>query len=267
MRPYFTQPHEVSIETLSQCNARCTFCPYPTLERQGTRMSDELLGRLIGEMATFEHPFYFSPFKVNEPLLDKRMPKILERVNAEVPKARIRLFSNGAALTDANIDMLAKVKNVEHLWVSLNSHDPEEYERIMGLPFERTARRLDSLHKRVFPHEVVLSTVGWPNEAFRRYCFERWPKFTSIVTQKYDWLGWTTTDAKFVPDTPCQRWLELSITATGKAALCCMDAEAAYSPGDVNHMTLLDVYARTKDLRRRRDREGIDPCGRCTYGA
>ena len=59
---YMDQPGEVSIETLSLCNARCTFCPYPTLERKGERMSDEMLTRIIDEMNSFEVPFVFSPF-------------------------------------------------------------------------------------------------------------------------------------------------------------------------------------------------------------
>src|SRR5262249_27338104 len=34
-RPYLDYPQEVHIETLAMCNATCTFCPYPTMDRQG----------------------------------------------------------------------------------------------------------------------------------------------------------------------------------------------------------------------------------------
>ena len=68
---YLDQPKEVSLETWAQCNAACTFCPYPTMDRIGDKMPDELIDRLVGEMSEFKYPFYFSPFKVNEPLRQK----------------------------------------------------------------------------------------------------------------------------------------------------------------------------------------------------
>jgi hypothetical protein len=43
-------------------------------------MSDDLIAKLIDEMATYDRPFHFSPFKVNEPLLDKRLKDICKTV-------------------------------------------------------------------------------------------------------------------------------------------------------------------------------------------
>src|SRR6185369_7884552 len=154
----------------------------------------------------------------------------------------LRLFTNGAALTPKNIEQIAKLKKVAHLWVSLNSHIPEEYERVMGLDFEQTAKRLDYLHSQPFPHTVVLSTVGYPNEEFRYYCFKRWPNFESVAIKRDSWLGYTDAQKTEVPDTPCSRWFELSITATGKSALCCMDGTGEHGIGDASNQTLLEIY-------------------------
>ena len=140
---YLDQPREVSIETQALCNAACTFCPYPTIDRIGTKMGDELLGRLVDEMAEFDIPFIFSPFKLNEPLLDKRLIPLLQRVNAECKCANIRLFTNGSPLTEKIIAELSAIDRVVHLWVSLNSHDPEEYEAVMKMPFDRKTREYD----------------------------------------------------------------------------------------------------------------------------
>jgi hypothetical protein len=266
---YSEQPHEVSIETQALCNARCTFCPYPTLERIGTKMSDELIERLIDEMAAFKLPFYFSPFKVNEPFLDKRLIPVCRMFNEKVPHGRLRLFTNGSALTEKNIDDVAALKNVEHLWVSLNSHIPDEYERLMGLRFDLTARRLDMLHERDFPYRVVLSTVGFPNEPFRRYCYDRWPKFESTAIKRDAWLGYTESQDSHVPDGPCGRWFELSIMANGVVSLCCMDGTGEHAIGDVTRHTMLDVY-NAPQLRERRQNLTSrltvgSPCNGCTY--
>lgn len=268
---YLDQPHEISLETLALCNAACTFCPYPTLERKGERMSDELIDKVIGEMAAFTKGFYFSPFKVNEPLLDKRTIPLCERVNREVPNAVLRIFTNGSALTPDKVEAIARLQRVTHLWISLNSHIPEEYERLMAMPFERTAKRLDYLHEQDFPHPVVLSAVGFPNEPFRRYCYERWPKFQSLAIKKDAWLGYTDPMYSEVPDTPCGRWFELSITSTGVVSHCCMDGSAAYPVGDINTNTLLEIYnapfwrERREQMVSRKQLDARSPCARCSY--
>ena len=267
-RDYSTQPIEVAIETLALCNARCTFCPYPTLERIGTKLPDEVLERLIDEMATFQQPFHFSPFKVNEPLLDKRLIPACKAFNDKAPKGFLRLFTNGSALTDSNIAEIAQLKRVTHLWVSLNSHDPKEYEDLMGLKFEQTAKRLDNLHEKDFPHKVVISRVGLGDE-FVYYVRERWPKFTPSIITKAAWIDYTDPQDTEIPDMPCIRWWELSITATGKASLCCMDGEAEYGFGDVTTQTLLEIYNHPtlKNWREQQpSRLGVgNPCRGCSY--
>jgi len=264
---YQSQPAEVSLETLALCNARCTFCPYPTLERQGVKMPDELIYRLIDEMSKWQIPFYFSPFKVNEPLLDSRLMDICRQVNERIPIAVLRLFTNGSALTDKHVESIAGLKRVYHLWISLNSHIPEEYEEVMGLNFEQTARKLDNLHSKDFPHKVVVSRVGIDNE-FMFYVQQRWPKFCPVLIKRDAWIDYITIDDE-VPSTPCIKWWELNITATGKAALCCMDGTAEYGFGDVNNQSLLEIYnhptlARWRNAKLNRKEAGL-PCARCSY--
>lgn len=264
---FMEQPNEVSLETFAFCNAACTFCPYPVLERKGDKMPTELIDKVIAEMATFRKPFFFSPFKVNEPLLDKRLQGICERV-IKLTKGIIRIFTNGAPLTQKHIDWIADLKRVEHLWISLNSHIPEKYEELMALPFEKTAMRLDNLHEQEFPHKVVLSTVGHPNEPFRQYCYDRWPRFESVAIQRSEWLGYTDSQVGTVPETPCSRWFELSIMSSGVVSLCCMDGEGQFPIGDINTQTLLEVYNNPDWKQRRQEllsRKNYSVCETCTY--
>lgn len=263
-------PNEVSVETLALCNARCNFCPYPTMERKGDKMADGLLDKIVSELVSWRRPLFFSPFKVNEPLLDSRLIPLCQRINEEAPWITLRIFTNGSPLTANRIAELATLKNVVHLWVSLNSHIPEEYERVMGLKFEQTAKRLDYLHEQDFPHPVVLSTVGFPNEDFRKYCFDRWPKFDSFALKRDAWLGQIEPQAGGVPDMPCSRWFELSIMANGKSARCCMDSEGRFGFGDANEQSLYDIYNQA-DFRSWREqmvsRKSVTVCNTCTYGS
>lgn len=284
---YLHQPREVSIETLALCNARCTFCPYPTLERKGMEMSLGLIAKMIAEMSAWEAPFFISPFKVNEPLLDHRLRDICRQIVKDVRQAKLRIFTNGSPLVASQIDWIQELPlgRVEHLWVSLNSLDAAEYESIMGLELERTVRRLDDLHERLiertFPHRVVVSRVisternRWfedtpgarADRAFFAEVAARWPMFGRFPIKRDGWLGYVEPSEDEVPSGPCGRWFELSITATGKAALCCMDGEAKYSPGDVHESSLLDIYNQPSLLKMRNSkfRGGFEPCKRCTY--
>ena len=106
---FMDYPMEVSVETMALCNARCTFCPYPTLDRKGEKMSDELLNKLVDEMISWNREMYFSPFKLNEPLFDKRTLPLCESINKRSQKIVLRIFTNGSALTPDNIAGIAKL--------------------------------------------------------------------------------------------------------------------------------------------------------------
>ena len=231
-------------------------------------MSGWLLDKLIDEMSEFQLPFDFSPFTLNEPLLDPRFIDICRMVEV-TSLANLRIFTNGSPLTQRHIDNIAGLSRVKHLWISLNSHIPEEYEALMSIPFERTVKRLDNLHNQDFPHKVVLSTVGSDNQEFVEYCRNRWPKFTVSLITRSSWLGYTNPEIDIVPDIPCGRWWELSIMSNGIVSLCCMDGEGQFPIGDLNKQTMMEVY-NSPFYRERRDKEmsrrDVEVCKTCTYG-
>lgn len=274
---YLDWPYEISIETFAKCNASCTFCPYTTLERIGVKMPDELIDSIIEELKDHPHPFLISPFKVNEPFLDKRLIPICRKINAELPNAILRLFSNGSALTEKHIDEVATLKRVTHLWISLNEYEAEAYKATMGLDFERTVANLDLLHEKkaagLFPWDVMISRVRQaliPNEAdraFSKFVQDRWPLFGVHLIKRDSWLGFTEPNDPEVPDAPCSRWFELSVMATGKVSLCCMDGEGAYQIGDIKDGVFATYNAPHWRERRLKmlSRKGISPCLSCNY--
>lgn len=274
---YLDWPREVSIETYTKCNASCTFCPYTTVDRIGTKMSDELIDAIIDELKDHPHPFIVSPFKLNEPLLDKRLIPICRKINQELPLAVLRLFTNGSALTEKHIDEIATIGRVMHLWISLNEHEADKYKSTMGLDFERTAKNLDVLHAKkaagLFTHPVMVSKVrqniilSEDDVAFNEYVNERWPLFGVHLIKPDGWLGDIPLGSDEIPDAPCVRWFELSIMATGKVSLCCMDSEGNHSIGDIRD-GVFNTY-NSAHWRERRlkmvSRKTIHPCSTCSY--
>jgi hypothetical protein len=277
---YLDWPALVHMETIAVCNAACDFCPYPHLERKGERMPDALIEKIIDDLAAIPRdvPFQINPYKVSDPFLEPRLFDILERVNERLPNAEISLITNGAALTDRNVTRLCAIRNVSYVCISLNYDNAEEYEAVMKIPFERTQKRVAALHARKLkgelPFRVWMTRVSdnkLTDLLFLDWAKANYPEFVSRIIPRNDWLGQVATGSAVpeVPAVPCHRWFDLSITATGTVAMCCMDGEAKYPKGDARTTNVLEIYNQPH-LRRLRSelisrRAAGDPCNRCTY--
>jgi radical SAM protein with 4Fe4S-binding SPASM domain len=276
---YINYPSHVHMETLAVCTASCTFCPYPTIERQGTRMSDTLIEKIIADLKDIPAhiPFQISPFKVNEPFSDNRMPDILETINAALPNATINITTNGSMLTDKKLRQLSNLKNLAYLWISFNDHRPAEYTATMKLSWEKTIAKLDMIHQARlagwFPVKVVLSRVGDNTEAdaaFPQWVNTHYPLFQTSVVQRGGWLGQVENLLHLppVPDVGCLRWFELSVTATGKVAHCCMDGKCEWPVGDITETHALEIYNHPEYRKLREStvtRLDASPCNKCTF--
>ncbi|MDH5534706.1 MAG: radical SAM protein [Betaproteobacteria bacterium] len=277
---FIDYPALVHIETMAVCNAACVFCPYPGLERKGTKMPDALIEKIIDDLSAMPRnlPFQFAPYKVSDPFIEPRLFDIIGLACAKLPAAQVSLITNGAALTERKIEQLKKVKAVAYLNVSLNFDNAEEYEEVMKLPFERTLQRLDALHKARagggLDFVIRMTRVSCDRSsdaAFLQWVRQRYPGFEAAILPRNDWIGEVVTENALtqVPDAPCHRWFDLSITATGVVAMCCMDGEAKYPKGDASRQNVLEIYNQPwlRALRRdliSRKRAG-SPCDRCTY--
>lgn len=281
LRQYYLEwPAFVHLETMAQCNAACVFCPYPSMERQGERMPDALIEKVINDLTDIPRdvPFQLAPYKVSEPFLEPRLFDVLATINDRLPNAYISIITNGTPLTERKIDQLREVRNLMYLTVSMNSDNAEEYEALMKLPFERTLRRLDALHQKklkgdvAFPVKLTrVSENAVIDTRFVKWVRERYPAFQPMITNRNDWIGQVAIQTAHdqVPDAPCHRWFDMSITASGKVAMCCMDGEVKYPKGDVNTAHVLEIYNQPH-LRRMREalasrRQAGGPCDRCTY--
>ena len=275
--PYLDYPAHVHFETLAKCNAACVFCPYPTMERKGTMMPDALIAKVIGDLQDIPSTlsFQLSVFKVSEPFLDVRLFDIIGDINAKLPNATITLTSNASPITEDKLAQLAKIKKCGYLWISFNDHREKEYEATMKLPYKRTIERLNLIHQKRSSGElnirIVLSRIGDStsvDQEFVQWVRINYPLFETSIFPRGNWLGQTGAPDLVVPNVGCSRWFDLSITATGTVAHCCMDGKAEYPIGDVNTQHCLDIY-NAPHYRQLREstftRADAIPCNRCSF--
>ena len=271
-------PNHIHIETQAICNAACSFCPYPDLERKGQVMPTALFEKIIDDLCAIPklHRFQLSPFKVNEPLMETRLYQFLALIQDKLPNAVITLTTNASLLNKEHINNLSE-QNLGYLWILFNDHRKVDYQETMRLPFQRTYDNLQLLHKEKgagrFNPRVVLSRVGDGSSAdtdFAQWVKYEFPHFESSIFPRGDWMGQVKSNQQdnIALACGCSRWFELSITATGKVALCCMDGQAKHIIGDIKVQSVLEVYnspkyrvLRTKMV----NRQDVDFCKSCTF--
>ncbi len=255
--PCIDYPIAVTVETFMKCNARCNFCPYPMMEDQGLRvgqrMSKSLFRKIINDLKDIppELGFTLNLSRVNEPLLDSRIYDFLKIIDEELPGCHVWLPSNGSTLTEKNIRRLSDINCFSSLGISINSNDPEEYERIMGIPFERTKKNVDRLHVMLVAGEINfkvrlthVTAPGAKRKEITAWIKERWPAFETVSYTPTDWLGITSneTPGQAAPVTPCTDWYQVHILADGSEALCCFDALGKYAAGNATDQHILEMY-------------------------
>ncbi|MEJ2201875.1 MAG: radical SAM protein, partial [Desulfuromonadaceae bacterium] len=95
-------PRILQIQTQTGCNAHCQFCPNEsTLGKLSTgRMDEDLFRRIIDEAV--KHPVErISPYLMNEPLADPRLPDLIRYVaDRKAKSTRIKINTNASFLDE-----------------------------------------------------------------------------------------------------------------------------------------------------------------------
>lgn len=123
----------ITIETQTDCNAKCIICPNGQKARSHHQMSLEEFEAILR---------YFPQLKtvvlcgLYEPLLDPRLDQILTIIEKAHPAADVTIFTNGSLLTQEKGLMLKSHPNFKNLVVSIHGASKKAYESIMGLDYD-----------------------------------------------------------------------------------------------------------------------------------
>jgi sulfatase maturation enzyme AslB (radical SAM superfamily) len=276
MSPYVQYPRHVAFETYAQCNAKCSFCVYPDMERIGTMMPMELIDKIINDLQEIpKHlPFQLSPFGVNEPFLDTRIYTILQKITDKLPNASITLTSNATPLNQINIDRLSEF-TLEYLWLSIVDHRKDIYEEKMKLNYDLMLRNLELIHQAKANNKLktrivvsrLLDNTPYDQE-FTNFIKERFHLFEVCLWPYGNWLQRTSNQVtENVANIPCEHWFEFRISSTGEVQHCCMDGHLDYPWGNVHTHSVLEIYNQDqyKQLRTNTfSRKQVSPCNTCS---
>ena len=123
-------PVAMTFAVTYRCQCTCSHCSAGDHIRKDVQeLSIDEAKKLIDDSQDLGVTIF--AFTGGEPLLRKDIFEIISHVDQR--KAMPLLFTNGSLLTDENVERLAKA-GLYSLFVSLDSPDPQEHDRLRGMP-------------------------------------------------------------------------------------------------------------------------------------
>lgn len=266
----------IQIQTVSWCNRSCAFCPSGKFLVARAFMSLATYRRLMAQLHDLNFDGRISPYLMNEPLLDKRLPTLIADARQRCPESWIAINTNGDALSEALINRLF---DAGLNCMDVNAYDhAAQYTAYVALAERVAAQRGD----------LTLST-GYLDPTFNRTDL---PRNTKILHCR-DMTDWErrfraklatpdlTNRSGNVPDSRrlaeplpygCERpFKQMYINYHGEAVLCCNDWRYEVVMGDTAVSTLPEIWnnARYRTYRanlQRRNR-AMPLCATCDYQA
>jgi len=244
--------YSLMIETSSACNARCTFCASLTMKRKKMIMPDEVFETVLSRLQSDGiKPRWIDLFSTGEPLLDRSLFSRVKRLKSVFPRSRIRITTNFAAATESAIEQILSC-GLDSVFISLNACNPETYEKIMGLKYEKTIQNVNRLleQRKALGSslKVLVSMVLCPENAGEETAFVRtWKnKVDSVRLQRaVDFGGKIDIRPAYRANAslyPCNDLFErIPILSNGEVALCCQDVEGLIRLNVRDH-SLFDIF-------------------------
>lgn len=242
--------YSVMIELSSACNAKCIFCPHPTMTREkrimDTATFDLILSRLIEEKIT---PPKIDLFDVGEPLADRNLFDRIRKLRQQFPYSQICTTSNFALATPKIIDEILSC-GLSSLRISLNAVSPELYKKMMALDYDKTVRNIEMLlEKRSSSGSALavhLSMVVFDKSRDDVRAFARkWRnRVDSIIFQRaHNWFGDMALGNSYLSSGlyACNDLFErIVLLSNGEIAICCADSEGTKL--NVRDHRILDLF-------------------------
>lgn len=272
-------PDQVYVELTNICNARCTICATPAMQRKRENMSMELFRKIVDECGRYKAKKIL-PFLHGESLLVKGALDYFRYARKAAPGTHVNLTTNGSKLTAEKTEILLQEDLLDSLIVSIDGGDKETFERIrLGLDYDSIRnnvlgfiRRRNELGKSKPNVSIAMVTVD-QNKNTRAQLKRAWAEADEVRFSVYfNWAGKLENTGR----TPnkvnfCERLYHyITILADGRVAMCCFDSEADYCVGNLREQSIHEVWhSELFNLKRRwlyeRNFEQLKLCSGCDY--
>lgn len=230
----------VNIQTTTECNRRCAWCPVSNMPLGKSLMSVRLYKKIIDQLADIGFKGWVEPQLFGEPLLDKRLPYLVGYARQKLPESSIHIYTNGDLLSLELFEKLTTA-GADLFFITLYSEDMPKALRETYNSIGRSGRERIVLRRR--NENSYWSTVGGLVKP-------------SKVTKKKICL---------MPS------LSMNINCKGDVLLCCSDYLSSHKFGNISSESILTIWNKPAFKKVRSDiKNGIyyyNTCTKCSGGA
>lgn len=217
----FEFPVKIEIETTTICNRKCLYCPNSKYNRGKHFIDSKLFKKIIQQLASLKYCHTVSFHFYGEPLLDKRLPKLVRYTREKLPSAFLLINTNGDFLSRSLFNKLVSA-GVSHFIIT--QYDYKMAKNIKLL--------LNSLDHKTLSEKITYRKFSNEVELFNRGGLINLPKKTIIK-------NCTLANSKT---------MGMVIDYQGNIILCCSDYFSSVKFGNLNDESLLEIWNK-KDFK------------------
>ncbi len=281
-QPVPSFPGTVQIQTLSGCNARCQFCPNGhTVNRISMgSMDEDLFRKIVNEVV--QHPVKrISPYLMNEPLADPRLPDFIRYITDRKRKCTKTSISTNATYLTEELGERLIASGLDSLYISFHGIYKDTYESSMGnLDWETHLNKVNDfieLKRRRKAKDLMItvtmvhtSTIDQELGEIRDYWNSRGVvvRVHTLENRSHAWVEGKDINVKpMKPYTNCDRLMgQAYVLWNGDAVLCCVDWERTTILGNVAKQSLQSVWQGQAYTEYRRNYLAGNICGTLCEG-
>lgn len=226
---------KISIESNSFCNRSCSFCTRTSDNREKARMPEELVHKVLYELAEIEYKGLISFHFYNEVFTDKRIFSFFEK--CQELGLNNYLFTNGDFLT-ADVVRKLSTYNIKEFVLSIYDWETDEDFQEKCNEFDRELKLKD------YPWDFYIVKGG-----------ENFGNRAGYVQHKEEELplpiaaGCSKIEKK------------LDIKYDGSVVMCCLDYYGLHKIGDIRHDNIIDIwYGQIRQKQIADLRKGLRKC-------
>lgn len=270
-----TYPMQVGIELTNNCNLKCVMCPHSRMTRQKGFMPEDLFKKIIDEIKGKSEFLYL--YGMGESLLH---PKFFQMAEYAVKSGLTTSLSTN--LTFLNEERSRKVleSGIDFVVLALDGINKNTYEMIrVGGQFEKNLanikRFLQLKHELKAKCFVEIQFIMMNSNKNEAVCVsEIFTKEEQSVINSYRikpvYDSPSITTQKIIHKHPCYfLWSTMTITWDGCVIMCCMDYDAEVLLGNINNMSVYEIWNDKKIVSLRRlhkklNYETMPICDKCS---
>jgi radical SAM protein with 4Fe4S-binding SPASM domain len=212
--PLFSQ---VLIETRTDCNKRCSFCPQSFYKRTVESIKWSVYKKIIDSLAEIGFAGRIALLVSNEPLLEHRLLKMIKYAKKKSPRFFLDITTNGVLLSMEKLDELFSA--------GLDNININDYRNDRETEPDKISENLIEIVEKFRSNPKVSYNARSANEVL--------PNYAGVIPQDYDAQDYGFCNFPF---------RKLVFSVNGDVLLCCNDFKQETNFGSIITDSILSIW-------------------------